>query len=157
MLYRNPAGIEYHVSIVLSGQERTSIHRPQRCLTGQGHTIVRSRILGAPLPDGDEVQVKLLETEQSLPAPEGQTRLRNTFYAYWFVGQGRETPLHNTRMFWLGWDRVVHSVAHRWAYVSVSGARSADSEEYLDALRPFLGLLREAIVLEKQDERVPLS
>ena len=52
------------------------------------------------------------------------------------------------RMFWLAWDRVVHSVAHKWAYVAVSGRREEGSDQYRNLLLDFLPELHKAIVID---------
>jgi hypothetical protein len=133
------------VSIVLTGRDRESIHRPERCLTGQGHTILSRDVLEFPMQGRDPLKVMVFTNERKIETAHGAYGYLS-YYAYWFVGQGRETPDHYMRMFWLAWDRVVHSVAHRWAYISVSGRRAKDSNEYLRQLGDFLPLLHTALV-----------
>lgn len=145
-LYQNPAGDQLYVSIVLTGRERESIHRPERCLKGQGHTIVSIAQTPVPMPGRAPLDVTMMLNERSISLPQGSYTYYS-FYAYWFVGQNRETPSHLMRMFWLAWDRVVHSVAHKWAYVAVSGRREPGSEKYRDMLADFLPDLHRAIVL----------
>lgn len=145
-LYTNSDGHELFVSIVLSGRERSSIHRPQRCLVGQGQTIGTSRTEGVALDEQRDLEVTVLETTRNYRTQAGPMTY-HSFYAYWFVGQGRETPSHLWRMFWLAWDRVVHGVAHKWAYVAVSGARDEGSDAYLEEAGEFLALLHDEIVL----------
>lgn len=128
-IYTNSLDQSVFVSIVLSGKERNSIHRPQRCLVGQGNTIVDTKYVEIPLEGRKPLKVAVLETIRNYRAKDGEMKTYNGYYAYWFVGQQRETPSHYERMFWLAWDRVVHSVAHRWAYIAVSGERKNVSEE----------------------------
>jgi hypothetical protein len=145
-LYTDGEGRQLHVGIVLSGQDRSSIHRPQRCLTGQGHEIRSSRRLTVPLAEDGAIDVMVLRNAANVQTPEGPTEYR-TFYAYWFVGQGRETPSHGARMFWLAYDRVVNSVAHKWAYIAVSGRRLDDAEAENELIRDFIATLHREIVL----------
>lgn len=144
-IYQNAAGESVYVSIVLTGRDRESIHRPERCLTGQGHTILSRDVLEFPMQGRDPLKVMVFTNERKIETAHGAYGYLS-YYAYWFVGQGRETPDHYMRMFWLAWDRVVHSVAHRWAYISVSGRRAKDSNEYLRQLGDFLPLLHTALV-----------
>ncbi len=144
-LYTDPQGRRLHVAIVLSGQDRSSIHRPQRCLVGQGHQIRSQRRLAVPLSE-DSVDVMVLRNAATVRTSEGPEEYR-TFYAYWFVGQGRETPSHGARMFWLAWDRILHSVAHKWAYIAVSGQRLDDVEAENELIREFVAQLHGEIVL----------
>lgn len=145
-IYQNPVGEMLQVSIVLSGRERESIHRPERCLIGQGFHLSSGGIVHVPVPGHTDLSVFVWLTERKIETPI-ESWEHTGFYAYWFVGQGRETPRHLMRMFWLAWDRVVHSVAHRWAYIAVAGRRTAGSDSYLDQLREFLPALHQWLVL----------
>ena len=119
--YTKAGGDALYVSIVLSGSERNSIHRPQRCLVGQGTEIVGSRVMTVPMVMSKPLDVMVLDVLRHYRGASGGARSAKLFYAYWFVGQGRETPSHFVRMFWLAWDRLFHGVAHKWAYVIVQG------------------------------------
>ena len=61
-----------------------------------------------------------------------------TYYAYWFTGMDRETPYHLQRMAWMGADRLFRNKTYRWAYISVSGIRLPDNEDYLEEIDDFL-------------------
>lgn len=149
-VYTNDAGGNVFVSIVLSGRERNSIHRPQRCLVGQGNAIMGTERFEIPLEGRDPLKVDILITERRYRNSEGKEATHYGYYAYWFVGQGRETPSHYERMFWLAWDRVVHSVAHRWAYIAVSGAREGEtSEDYKQGLVDFVQTLYPHLLINK--------
>ncbi|MCX7008769.1 MAG: exosortase-associated EpsI family protein [Kiritimatiellaeota bacterium] len=138
--YTNSVGEEVFVSLVLSGHERESIHRPERCLVGQGNSIDKSYVLEVPLSGHKPLGVMVLETTRSLDTRSGKRTL-NGYYAYWFVGQGRKTPYHWKRMFWDGWDRIVQSIAHRWAYISIAGRREVESNKFQEQIKTFAGLL----------------
>jgi hypothetical protein len=138
-IYTNSVGEDVFVSIVLSGRERDSIHRPQRCLVGQGNTIMGAERMKIPLEGREPLEVDVLKTERRYRDQDGKIKTYYGYYAYWFVGQNRETPSHYERMFWLAWDRVVHSVAHRWAYIAVSGQREGEnSHEYKQTMFEFV-------------------
>jgi hypothetical protein len=89
----------------------------------------------------------LLDVLQPVPAPDGSRRYAPTYYAYWFVGIGRETPYHLARMFWLGWDRVLHGVAHRWAYVAVVAPAGGEESEDIELLKQFVAQLHPRLVV----------
>lgn len=148
--YTNDTGRSVHVSIVLSGMARDSIHRPQRCLPGQGHRNLDEHDLIVPLQDGRELTVRIIESEVQYGTREAPER-HYSYYAYWFVGQTRETQSHYARMFWLAWDRVVNSVAHRWAYIAVSGKREPGSRDYEEEARDFIARLHDEIVIGVQN------
>jgi hypothetical protein len=145
-VYTNEDARALHVSIVLSGRERSSIHRPQRCLPGQGHRNLTEHNLEVPMPGGRDLTVRVIESDIRYGTRE-DPKTRYSYYAYWFVGQTRETQSHWARMFWLAWDRVVNSVAHRWAYIAVAGTREPDSQEYEKEVRDFIAQLHDEIVI----------
>lgn len=146
--YGDPVGQIVFVSIVLSGKERASIHRPQVCLVGQGSEIVRSEVLPVPIQGRPALDVMVLDLLRRVRTPDDRTLEYTSYYAYWFVGKGRETPYHVQRMIWMATDRIFHNVSHRWAYIAVSGARLPASEEYKDQIRAFVRDLYPQMVRE---------
>ncbi len=134
------------VAIVLSGRERSSIHRPQRCLIGQGNTIANSQVVTVELEDGGEVEVMVLDTVRNIRLEDGRELAYHGYYAYWFVGKGRETPHHLERMLWMASDRVFHNVSHKWAYLGIQGRRDSDNDNYLETVRTFVRHLHPEVV-----------
>jgi len=160
-IYTNDANAEVFVSIVLSGRERDSIHRPERCLVGQGQTIVNQQfwnvlvptVIEVPLEGRPPLKVAVLETIRNYRTAEGEQKAHHGYYAYWFVGQNRETPSHYARMMWLAWDRVVNSVANKWAYIAISGDRSEEApEDYKKQIIEFTQALYPHLLLKEPDE-----
>ncbi|AKJ65104.1 exosortase-associated EpsI family protein [Kiritimatiella glycovorans] len=151
--YTNDTDRTVYVSIVLSGRERSSIHRPQRCLPGQGHKALEEHDISVPVEDRRKpLNVRVIESV--VPVPGETAAATPHYYAYWFAGRGRETASHYARMFWLAWDRVVHGVAHKWAYISVAGVREEDSRDYEEQLKPVIAELYPALTLtDKELER----
>jgi len=137
--YTNGSGKAIFATVVLSGKERGSIHRPEVCLVGQGRSIVGRSVLTVPFEDRKPLKVSVLDLlyEQRLrggkPGPEIQS-----YYAYWFVGKDRETPYHLERIIWMGLDRVMRNVAHRWAYIGIGGGRKPGTQAYRDEIRSFV-------------------
>lgn len=135
------------VSVVLSGKDRTSIHRPEICMPTQGNTIETREVIDVPLADRDEpLQVMVL----NMTTEDVRGNRRHSYYAYWFVGNGRETPHHWERMLWMSSDRVLHNVSHRWAYIGVSGQRTEDLSDtsHHREIQNVIGALHPELVLE---------
>jgi hypothetical protein len=160
-IYTNGTASDVFVSVVLSGRERDSIHRPERCLIGQGSQIINQHFWNVVMPQVIEVplegrlplKVAVLETVQNYKDSAGVQKAYYGYYAYWFVGQNRETPSHYARMLWLAWDRVVHSVAHKWAYIAVSGDRDSEtSDAYKQEIIDFIQKLYPHLLINKQTE-----
>lgn len=143
--YTNDVGRRVFVSIVLSGMERDSIHRPQRCLVAQGNALDQEYTLDIPLDGRDPLQIRVIKASR----PN-----ENIYYAYWFVGQERETPSHLNRMFWLAWGRVVESKASRWAYISVSGVCEQEGKAYEAEIKDIVQKLYPTLLTETMRKKV---
>jgi len=125
-LYVNVADPRQQVflSIVLNGRDRTSIHRPELCLVGQGWTVVE-RVLhrfAGPGRAAGAFPVTLLrvrrEVQTSAPAdqPHGRATVPQ-LVAYCFVGGDGVIPTHGRMVLRDAWNRVLRGRADRWAYV----------------------------------------
>ena len=141
----NRSGI--HATIVLSGDDRSSIHRPQVCMTAAGHEIAHERVIRIPLEGRAEpLEVTVLDMVKPFTREDGARGAYASYYAYWFVGKDRETASHLARMAWMGYDRVFRGVSHRWAYIALSGARDPASEAHLQTIANFASQLHPALL-----------
>jgi hypothetical protein len=102
------------------GTDRTSIHQPQYCLTGQGWTIDRTDRLTIPIDRPVKYDLEVLRLTASYPErrPDGTVRIWRGVYVYWFVADGQLTADHTQRMWWMARDLLLRGVLQRWAYVS---------------------------------------
>jgi len=120
------------LSIVLSGRDRTSIHRPELCLVGQGWTIEgaaehRFRYPGA---EGNEFPATVLRVRREAAAARGRVAVPQ-LVAYWFVNADTVVATHWERLERDAWNRVVHGRADRWAYVLLqTGADDGESAAF---------------------------
>lgn len=104
------------LSIVLSGRDRTSIHRPELCLMGQGWTVDATAQRAFNYPGGAPFSATVLLVQREVQTPQGKQRVPQ-LVAYWFVGGDSVVPSHWGRMARDAWNRVFHGRADRWAYV----------------------------------------
>ena len=141
-IYESSIGQSMAVSVVISGSEQRSIHRPQQCLPAQGFTIEGSRVVTVDdIPGRAPLDVMVLDARTRYVDAGGRAREHHVAYAYWFIGDDRETPYHLQRLFWMGADRLLRGVAHRWAYVGISTRRTPDDNAYLQRLERFIAHL----------------
>ena len=131
--YRNDRDDLITVSLVFSGRHRSSIHRPEVCLVGQGSEIVSQTSRVIPLPGRAPLRLKVLGLLHHRAGG-----VAGTYFAYWFVGPRRETPSHYARMFWMAWERVFYSETSSWAYLAISGRRPLEGDAYLLQLERFV-------------------
>jgi len=126
-------------TIVMSGRERASIHRPEVCLVGNGSEIESSELLKIDFSGRDPMEVKVLNMLRNFRI-NGVPRSFGSYFAYWFVGKDRETASHYSRLFWMAADRVLHNKSHRWSYIAISGDRPLTDEngKYKQEIQEFI-------------------
>ncbi|HMJ91421.1 MAG TPA: exosortase/archaeosortase family protein [Candidatus Acidoferrum sp.] len=104
--------------VVLMGADRTSIHKPQYCIVGQGFTIISEETdsirMTAPTPY--DLPVKRLTFKGNV-MDDGKRREATGVFVYWFVSDSDLSSEHGERMWRMGYDLVRTGVVQRWAYV----------------------------------------
>ncbi|MEI6515579.1 MAG: exosortase C-terminal domain/associated protein EpsI [bacterium] len=128
-MYQNEEGKHITVTIVLSGNEQRSIHRPQQCLPAQGFSIDQSSVLTVPLTGRSPLQLMLIH------AQKGPIQM---LMGYWFAGGGHETHDHFRRMAYMAWDNLIHGIRPRWAYVSLQTSASTNEKISTQRLADFV-------------------
>jgi EpsI family protein len=118
--YKSRHGSIIDISIVLMGRDRTSIHKPEICLEGQGWKVDRRELVQVPIskPEPYELPVMKLTASGSGKGKNGEIESYRAVYAYWFVSEDRITARHNERMLWMAKDLLTKGVLSRWAYIA---------------------------------------
>lgn len=120
-LYRAPDGFQAAVSVVLMGSDRTSIHKTEFCLEGQGWQIDRGASTETTVrverPQPYDLPVTKLIATKDVQA-EGRTVNARGVYVMWFVAEDELTARHWQRMWWMARDLLLTGVLQRWASVS---------------------------------------
>lgn len=143
-VYQNGQGGEMTVTIVLSGAEQRSIHRPQQCLPAQGYAVEKSSLFTVQLESGALLKLALISARREAATNMGPAP--RMLMAYWFAGGGHETHDHFQRMAYMAWDNLIHGIRPRWAYVSLqTSAHSGDKlaeQRLADFVRQLYPLLK---------------
>lgn len=106
-------------SVVLMGKDRTSIHRPEYCLTGQGWNIERQQAAHIRIGGSTPYDLPVQRYDMRYTAQTGgHTSQRAGIYVFWFVADGQITESHAQRQWWLIRDLLSRRVLQRWAYVA---------------------------------------
>jgi hypothetical protein len=124
--FTHPNGFFIDITVVLMGLDRTSIHKPQYCLTGAGFqiqeslpvTIDMSHPVNYALPAMRIKSTKLIQGE----------KYSGLLY-YWFVDEQHVTEQHYERMWLMAKDLFASGQMQRWAYVTVSAFSVPGNEE----------------------------
>ncbi|MFM1942309.1 MAG: hypothetical protein RI897_1291 [Verrucomicrobiota bacterium] len=128
--YKSPSAPDLLLTVVLMGQDRGSIHRPQICLTGQGWTIEKSELMEVPLKNDASTKLPVMRlTASKTVAQDGRKRTYKAVYVYWFVAEGHLTARHGERMWWMAKELLTSGVLQRWAYVSCLSICNPGQEE----------------------------
>jgi hypothetical protein len=120
-VYTAPDGFWSCANVVLMGTDRSSIHKPQECLTGQGWKL-------------DDAAAKLEHIRMLKPLPydlpvmrltgtleiqgHGEVRTARGVYVYWYVDGDRLTAKNSQMMWWMVRDVLQTGVLDRFAYVA---------------------------------------
>jgi hypothetical protein len=114
--------VEYPVyaTVILMGADRTSIHKPDYCLPGQGWTIRDKSVVNIPVAGPPDYQLPVAKwvIGNSFQTADGRKQDVSGLYVFWLVADGEETPDNYQRMWWMGRDLLRTGVLQRWAYVS---------------------------------------
>ena len=107
------------LSIVLSGLDRSSIHRPELCITGQGWRILSREDLELDMPcvENGRLPVTLLMLEKRLTRADGSSDVHKALTVYWFVSEDVHVASYWERMFRGVCDRLFRFKHDRWAYI----------------------------------------
>jgi len=119
-LYDVGRNVKVQVSAILMGSDRTSIHKPYYCVTGQGWRIDKTEVVKVPMarPVPYELEAQLLTTTKAYKRPDGSIGHARGLFMYWYVSENQLTPHHKEQMWWLARDLLTTGVLQRWAYIS---------------------------------------
>jgi hypothetical protein len=145
--YKAPDGFWMALNVVLMGHDRTSIHKPQICLPGQGWQIDE--------PASAESRVRVQRPyEYDLPVVElvvhktisdaGQNQVWSGLYVYWYVADDAvsASTSHFQRMYLMASRLVRTGVLQRWAYVSCFTVCAPGQEAAtFNRMKPFIAAL----------------
>lgn len=130
-IYTAPDAFSIQVNVVMMGVDRSSIHKPQYCLTGQGWQVVSETEDRIPLAGDNSLELPVwkMVAQQPQRLSDGSQRMVKAVYLYWFVADGHVTARHDQRMWWMATELLGSGTLQRWAYVSVLGLCFPGQEE----------------------------
>jgi hypothetical protein len=119
-LYQASDGFGVSATVVMMGADRTSIHRPDYCLPGQGWTIGSKTAVNIPISGSQPYELPVMKwvIHNFHTTPDGRKQEVSGIYVFWFVADREQTVDNFQRMWWLARDLLHTGVLQRWAYVS---------------------------------------
>jgi len=128
-------------SVVLMGQDRTSIHKPEYCLPGQGFSIDLREVVTIPIlqPHAYDLPVMKLTTSKTAHDRNGREVPLRGVYIYWFVADGKLATRHLDRMWMMTKGLLSEGELQRWAYVTYFAiCQPGDEEATFDKMARFI-------------------
>lgn len=139
--YKGRDGFPIDLRVVLMGHDRTSMHKPQLCLTGQGWQIddAASTQTTVRIPRPYEYELPVVKLATSYVDSQNQTR--RGVYVYWYVADDGVSASTSgfQRMWWMAAKLLKTGVLQRWAYVSCLAECPPGREaETFDRMKQFI-------------------
>jgi hypothetical protein len=120
-LYTGDDGYQALVNVVLMGADRTSIHKPDICMVGQGWKFddQATHIMNVPMTRPVAYDLPVMRIAATIDTEEnGQPVKLGGVYAYWFVNARQLTAYHNEWKILMAKDFLLTGELDRWAYVT---------------------------------------
>ncbi|MDB6005583.1 MAG: hypothetical protein JWR15_2570 [Prosthecobacter sp.] len=149
-------------TVILSGFEKRSLHRPEVCLPNQGWTVTDRTPISLHLEDGRDITVMMMRIFRDVePKPGVRIRTRAINF-YWYIGShGTTCADHYEHVFLSYYDSVFRNIQHRWAmasiYVPLPEQRVGQEDPFLELgavedARTFIGKLAPTFMPAEQNE-----
>lgn len=161
-LYKRAGHPDIQATIVFSGIERRSIHRPQVCLVSQGSRITNEYTYQQKVSDTKTLPIKILEVSHAYTQPDGSKHIVSSIYAYWLFNPEREEHEHLARFWHMAKDNALYNYRPRWAYVSLTLPRDPQNpdgwqqelDDFVPRLYPTLEDVREKM---REDRKIGIT
>ena len=134
--YFMPDGKSMLASLVLSGEARRELHRPDVCLPSQGWVIKEQQFVPVSFSDGRVFTANMMRVFKDTQDPStGRiVRLRG-INLYWFQGfNGVYSPDYYGHIARTYFDSVFKNINHRWAFVSFFTQMSDSQAGFYDSI-----------------------
>jgi exosortase len=117
--YLLPSGGNVACSVVLSGGERRSLHRPEVCLPAQGWNVTDKSRLSLQLANGRKVEAMLVRMLRDYAGPDGKPMRMKALNVFFYAGsEGVTTPDYYDHVLLSYLHALTRNLNHRWALVS---------------------------------------
>jgi len=109
-----------YATVILMGADRTSIHRPEYCLAGQGFACDEKTVADIPVggPKPYQLPVSKWEVSRLVQQADGQNVKISGVYVFWFVADNEQATGNVQFQSYLVRDLLLKGVLQRWAYIS---------------------------------------
>ena len=118
--YWAPDGFWATATVILMGADRTSIHRPDYCLPGQGWRIGEKTKVSIPLEGSPPHELSAMKwvVSNDFQTPDGRKTEVRGLLVFWLVADNEQTASYVQFQYYLLRDLLFTGRLQRWAYVS---------------------------------------
>lgn len=119
-IYYKAGALPFASSIVLMGTDRTSIHKAEYCLRGEGMRIDEMTRETVRIDEPRPYDLPVIKILATFSAPvNGETVTKRCIYVYWYVADGAlsNDPSGFGRMWSMTKQLLLTGTLQRWAYV----------------------------------------
>lgn len=119
-LYRDRSGLPILMSAVVMKRDRTSIHKPQNCVLGQGWKIEKTEIIDIPVakPHPYKLKATALQITKRIRDDKGNEFDASGWYIFWFVDEENVVAHLAEAHMLIARNLLLNGKLHRWGYVS---------------------------------------
>lgn len=107
-----------HATLILSGNDPRSLHKPSVCLDAQGWVITDKQVKKLEV-NGHDLEVMDYTMYRDQKNEGGELVRIHSHYVYWWIGKDRSTPHDWKRIVFTDLDNLLRNVNNRWGYPSV--------------------------------------
>ena len=142
--YRAPDGFTLDLRVVLMGKDRTSLHKPQFCLTGSGWHIddAASQETAIKIDQPFSYELPIVElVAKTVIENDGRTQPVSGIYVYWYVADDAVSASTSgfQRMWWMASKLLRTGVLQRWAYISCfAPCQPGQEAATFERMKPFI-------------------
>ncbi len=112
-VYTDGRDHSYTVTMIINGEQRKSIHRPEMCIPSQGFSMDRIESVSAKTADGRDLKMRFILLRQR------DSRNGYGIEAYWFISEDHSTDSHLVRILTSVADRALRNRVTRWAMITI--------------------------------------
>ena len=135
--YIDDNGNVVSLAAVVSGQARSSLHKPEFCLPSQGLSILSDMQHTVVLGTDQSIDVRMLD----VAPPNASRASQRGLFVYWYSSPTMQTGSQFSKNLAMITHRLFRGRLERWAYVSLLISYSGDRESTVTTIDSFIGEL----------------
>lgn len=152
--YKSDNGTQLTTTVVFSGMERGTIHRPQNCLRAAGGRFSNEYTHTIKISETKDLDIHIINLSNVYTDSTGKPEVVHSIYAYWFFNPFVETESHTMRFLNTLYDGALYNYRPRWAYVSVAlNIDQNNPERWKTILQDFIPRLYPHLEKYREQER----